>query len=472
MTIWTPDLRDHNGPIYLAIADAVAVDLEAGRLQPGERLPTQRDLARRLAVNVMTVSRAYKEAARRGLVEGEVGRGTFVRRSEGAGTRFEPLVPEGPELIDFHFNLPASEPAILDVGGALAELADGVGRELLFSGYTATGLAAHRAAGAEWLRRFGVDADAERTVVCGGGQHAMTLAFATATRPGDLVLTEELTYPGMKALASVLGLRLQGLPFDGEGLLPDAFEAACSRGGVQALYTMPTVQNPTATVLAAGRRRRIAEIARRHGVTIVEDGTYNYLCPEPLPLASFAPEATYFLASTAKSLAPGLRIGYLLAPAATPGPARPSPGLAVERLAANVAATSWMASPLAAEIAGRWIGDGSAERMVEWKRREARTRRRLFDSRIRAGETDSDPGASHVWLRLPAPWRCADFVAEARRRGVAVTPAEAFVVGRAAAPHAVRLSLGTPPDQSDVAKGLAILAELLAGPPETYRSIV
>ncbi len=463
---WTPDLDRRGGPIYLAVADALARDVESGRLRPGDRLPTQRDLARRLEVNVMTVSRAYKEAARRGLVEGEVGRGTFVRRPEGAGTRLEPLMPEGPELVDFHFNLPAGEPAIFDVEAALAELAAGGGRELLFSGYTATGLAEHRAAGAEWLRRCGVDADGGRIVVCGGGQHAMTLAFASLTRPGDLVLTEELTYPGMKALANVLGLRLQGLPIDGGGLRPEAFETACARGGVKALYTMPTVHNPTATVLSADRRRRIAETARRHGVAIVEDGTYGYLSTDPPALASFAPELTYFLASTAKSLAPGLRIGYLLAPVGR------GAGLAMERLAANVAATSWMAAPLMAEIARRWVADGSALRMVEWKRREARARRRLFDSKIRAGETDSDPRGSHVWLRLPPPWRCADFVAQARRRGVAVTPAEAFVVGRAEAPHAVRLSLGTPTDRRQVERGLDVLAELLAGPPEVVRAIV
>lgn len=467
MTIWTPDLRHREGPIYLAITDALARDVEAGRLEPGDRLPTLRALAARLEVNVMTVSRAYKEAARRGLVEGEVGRGTFVRRPERVSAR--PLAPPpGPEPIDFQFNLPAGEPALLDPGAALAELADGAGRELLFAGYTATGLDRHRAAGAEWLRRAGVEADAGRTLVCGGAQHAMTLTFASLTRPGDVVACEALTYPGMKTLAAVLGLKLQGLAMDAGGLVPQAFEAACARGGVKVLYVMPTVHNPTGAILAAERRRRIAEIARRRGVAIVEDETYGYLCPEPPPpLASFAPERTYFLTGTAKSLAAGLRIGYLLAPA-TAG----SPSPEVERLAMNVAAVGWMASPLMAEIAARWIRGGSAARMVEWKRSEARARQALFRRAIDAGDTDSYAGASHVWLRLPPPWRCADFAAQARQRGVAVTPAEAFVVGRAEAPHAVRLSLGTPPDRRQVERGLAILADMLAGAPDVGRSIV
>ena len=476
MTIWAPDLADAQGPIYRSIADALARDVESGELQAGDRLPTLRELARRLDVNVMTVSRAYKEAARRGLVEGEVGRGTFVRRPPPAVGRLAQMVPQagsasggsaGPDLIDFHFNLPAPDPSILDVETVLAELAGGAGRELLFSGYTTTGLPDHRAAGAEWLRRFGVEADPARVVVCGGGQHAMTLAFATLTRPGDLVATSELTYPGMKGLANVLGLRLHGLPMDEEGLLPDAFETVCARGGVKVLYVMPTVHNPTGVVLPEERRHALVESARRHGVTLVEDDTYGYLCPEPPPsLASLAPELVYFLASTAKNLTPGLRIGYLLAPFS-----ESSPDLAVERLAANIAATSWMAAPLMAEIAARWIRDGSADRMLEWKRREACARRRSFD-RIVGVETDGYPGASHVWLRLPSPWRCADFVAQARQRGVALTPSEAFVVGRAEAPHAVRVCLGTPRTRDEVKRGLAVLADMLAGSPDVVRSVV
>ncbi len=477
MTIWEPDLSDVRGPIYRSIADALAGDVESGKLQPGDRLPTLRALARRLEVNVMTVSRAYKEAARRGLVDGEVGRGTFVRRPARAASRLDPIMPqasgaesggaESSDAIDFHFNLPAPEPSILDVEGALTELAGDTGRELLLSGYTTTGLPDHRAAGAEWLRRFGIEADAGRVLVCGGGQHAMTLTFATLTRPGDLVLTSELTYPGMKALANVFGLRLQGLPMDGEGLLPDAFEAACAKGGVKVLYVMPTVHNPTGVIMPEERRRQIVASAREHDVAIVEDETYGYLCPEPPPsLASLAPERVYFLASTAKSLTPGLRIGYLLAPVS-----ESSPNLVVERLAANVAATSWMAAPLMAEIASRWIRDGSADRMLDWKRREAYARRRYFD-RIVGVATDGYPGASHVWLRLPSPWRCADFVAQARQRGVALTPSEAFVVGRAEAPHAVRVCLGTPRTRDEVKRGLDVLADMLAGSPDVVRSIV
>ena len=463
---WSPAALDAQGPIYLAIADALAADLESGLLSPGDRLPTHRDLARRLGVNVMTVSRAYAEASRRGLVEGEVGRGTFVRRRERHVTRIEVPATSGPRRIDFHFNLPAGDPSLLDATDLLSELAT-CHRPLLHAGYTTAGMPEHREAGAEWIARAGVDADPDRILVCGGAQHAMTVTLASLAGPGDLILTEALTYPGMKALASVLGLRLHGVEMDSEGLLPDAFEAACRRSNPKALYCMPTVHNPTGVVLSEERRREIAGVARRHGVAIVEDDTYGYLCTDPPPpLVSFAPELGYFLTGTSKNLTAGLRIGYLQAPSAGGSTAL------LERLESNVAALTWMAAPLMAEIASRWIRSGQAVAMVDWKRREALARRRLYAHLLADYPTESHPASSHVWLPLPRPWRGEDFVDQARRRGVGVTAAETFAAGRAAAPHAVRVCLGTPPSRDDVEHGLTVLAEMLAGPPTTALSIV
>lgn len=457
MSPWCPESLAPGAPLYIAIADALARDLEAGRLGAGDRLPTHRDLARRLGVNVMTVTRGYAEAARRGLVEGEVGRGTFVRAQGRPANDFLPLEQDGRRMVDFHFNLPAGDPSLLDVEGSLARFVHEPGTAPLFTGYAALGLEEHRAAGAGWLSRSGVAADPARTVVTGGAQHALTLAFAALTSPGDLVLCEELTYPGAKSLASALHLRLHGVAMDREGILPDALEAACRRGEAKLCYLMPNVHNPRGGVLSEERRVEIARVARAHGVTLVEDDTYGYLLPSaPTPLAALAPERTYLLTGTSKAIAAGLRVGYLLAPEDDPG--------VMDRIAGYVAAISWMAAPLLAELAARWIANGAAERMVAWKRFEARARRELFAAAF-PGRSDSVASSSHVWLPLPAPWRAQDFAAAARRRGVVVTTAETFVVGRARSPHAVRLCLGTPGPRDEVARGLAILSELAARPP-------
>jgi DNA-binding transcriptional MocR family regulator len=456
-------------PAYAALADAIERDIAAGRLRPGDRLPPQRQLADLLAVNVVTVGRGYTEAARRGLVGGEVGRGTYVlgsARSSAPLTAPRPSGAPAPEVVDLRRSNPQGGLQWLDVPAALAALAPKDLQRLLASGYEPLGLPHHRAAGAAWLARSGAPAAAERTVVCGGAQQALTAVLSALTRPGDLLLTAELCYTGAQAVAKVLGLRHEGLALDAQGLRPEAFEEQCRRRRPVALYLTPTIHNPTGSVLPLERRAALAAIAREHGVAIVEDLTYGELCPEPPPpVASLAPERTYLLTSTAKCLATGLRVGFLGLP-------EEGGGGALERIRANVEAVGWTAAPLLAELVARWIADGTAERVVAAKRAEIRQRRELFDAELGAAASPSDPRSPLAWLPLPEPWRAREFERAARAAGVELSSAEDFAVGRAAAPHAVRLCLTTPPEDDTVRRGLAVLAELLRSGPSAGAALV
>jgi DNA-binding transcriptional MocR family regulator len=461
--MWSPTDVSPLGPVYLAIADALARDVAEGRLAPGERLPTHRALARQLGVNVVTITRAYQEAARRGLVEGEVGRGTFVReRAENVLPGMPVRAEDESAVVDLHVNSSACGAERLDVADLLAELARDAGLARLFqTGYAPLGFPHHREAGAAWIRRGGLDADPDRVLITTGVQHALNVVLGALLEPGETLLVEELTYAGVRALAGLLRLKLQPLPLDAEGVDPDALELACKKGLARALYLQPTVQNPTGAVMSAERRARVAAIARRYRLPVIEDDTSGYLLADgPAPIAAELPELAYFLSGTSKSIAPGLRVAYAHVPAA-----------AVERIAANLAATTWMTAPLQAEIAARLVVGGAADRVVAAKRAEAVARRSLFDSLLGSAATASHPCSAHVWLPLPAPWRGADFVAGARARGVAVAPAEHFVVGRGGAPHAVRLALGRPEHRADVERALAAIAEMLTGAP-TCASIV
>jgi DNA-binding transcriptional MocR family regulator len=459
MTIWAPDLTARKGPRYRAIADALADDLARGRLTPGARLPTHRDLAETLGLTVGTVTRAYGEAARRGLLSGEVGRGTFVR---GAVEREDDADGGAVDLSLNHPPPPVAGPEGPALARSLADLA--VRRDLntLLAYPPEGGARRHREAGAEWMRRSGLDVPAERVLVCGGSQHALTTVLTTVVSPGETVLTEALTYPGMKAIARLLRVRLHGLPLDGRGLRPETFEAACQKLRPRALYCVPTIQNPTGSVMPEERRKRIAAIARAYGVLLVEDDIHARLPPErPRPIAVFAPELTYYLTSTSKTLAPGLRIGYVLAP----------PGQAQE-LAAGIRATTWGAAPLMAEVASGWIEDGTAELLLEARRREAQARQELARRLLPGAAYTAHPYGYHLWLSLPRPWVAQAFAAEARRRGVLVTPAETFLVGEGPAPRAVRLGLGAARSRRALETGLRLVAETLAGTPGAEPVIV
>ena len=464
MTNWQPRLEGRIGPRYIAIAEALAEDMSAGRFAAGERLPTHRDLAWRLGVTVGTVSRAYAEAQRRGLVSGEVGRGTFVRAAmpREAQVMAAPGETE-PGFIDLNFNFPPSGGEDQALRATLSALATAPESANLLRYQSHAGLPAHRAAASQWLARGGLDAPPERIAITAGAQHAILVTFAALTRPGDRILTEALTYPGVQLAARMLGLRLDGLPLDGEGLLPEAFETACRNNDVKALYCIPTLQNPTTVTLPEARRRAIAEIATRYGVAIVEDDIFRLMTPEaPPPISNFAPERGYFLTSLSKTTAPGLRIGFVAAPEG-----------GFDKITAALRTTCWMATPLTAEIAARWIRDGTAARILQTRRAEMSARRRQVLTALRGHRVECPDGSLHIWLHLPEPWRSADFTAEARRRGVGVTPAEAFAVGRSHLTHAVRLCHGAPASRETLDRALAVVGDLLnETPPEPFGSVV
>jgi len=466
MTSWTPQLRGRDGPLYRVIADALTADIDEGRLAPGTRLPTHRELAEKVGVTVGTVTRAYAEAERRGLIGGEVGRGTFVRHRDAPRHLPAPAAGTGDDaLVELGLNWPATPPGD-PAGTALRKTLDALQRSPrlseLLDYQPHAGLLAHREAGAAWLSRFGLEVAPEQVVVCSGGQHAMEVALTALTRPGDTVLAESLTYPGLKVLANRLHLRLHGVAMDEQGLQPDALEAAC-RGGAKVLFCLPNLQNPTGAVMPEERRRRIATVVRKHALTVVEDDAYGLLLDRrPPPLCTLVPESGWFIGGVSKLLAPGLRIGYLAAPADT----------GTERLAEEAGLAVRMTPPLMAEVAARWVQDGTADELVVRRRREAQERLELAREVLGDALPKTPRGSTyHLWLPLPAR-RAESFTAQARRRGVSVTPAELFTVGPATAPAAVRVCLGAPRTRASLEKGMRRLRETLEGGPEPLASIV
>jgi DNA-binding transcriptional MocR family regulator len=456
MTIWSPDLPAGAEPKYQALLDLLLRDVESGALPPGTRLPPQRELAERLGVAIGTVGRAYAVAEQRGVVSGEVGRGTFVRGPE-PGVEPGAVEEDEPAVIDLSKSRLVRDPRVSSAAAMLQSLARRPDLDRLLDFYQpAPGMARHRETGARWMSRTGLTVPADRVIITSGAQHGAATVLASLARPGDLILTEHVTYTGVKAIASLLHLQLRGLPLDGDGLIPEAFEAACREGSPRALYCMPTLHNPTGRTMPLGRRHAIVEIAARYDVAVIEDDVYGFLPDQPLPpLAALAPATAYYITSTSKSMAPGLRVGYVAAPEPR-----------VDRVAAVIRASTWLVAPLLAELASDWIERGEADAMVAWKREETAARHaaavRILGRWLPAGS----PRSFHLWLPLPEPWRTEEYVTQARARNVVVSPSEEFVVGRESAPHAVRVCLGATSSRARLEEGLTRLAELLDEGPE------
>ncbi len=462
MTKWTPQLEEISGPRYQAIADALARDIAAGKLKAGDRLPTHRDLAWHLGVTVGTVSRAYAEAERRGLTSGEVGRGTFVNVPANSD-QLHRWHDTAPGTIHMRSAPPmpcANESAI---GEVMARVAASPRAMEMMSYQTQRGLLEHREAGAAWISRGGYAVDPEQLTVTAGAHHGVLVVLAAVTRPGDHIVCDSLTYPGIRSLARLLGLRLDGLARDADGPLPDAFEEACRSHDVKALYLCPNQHNPTSLTMPEARRRELAEVARRHGVAIAEDDTFGFLDgEEPAPLSAHVPELGFYIAGLSKTVSPGLRIGYVVAPEK-----------ARERVGGAVHSTCWMACPLTAEIAAELIRSGVGAEVSAARKREAQARSAIAREALAGWDIDCAEGANFLWLRLPEPWRSNEFAAEAEKRGVMVTPSDPFMVGRRESAPAVRVCFGPPRDRQELRRGLSILAEQLQeGPAYSFRDVV
>ena len=417
MTIWQPDLSSFQGPRYQALAEAIGFAINEGDLLPGSKLPPQRDLAFRLGITVGTVTRAYGLAEQRGLVRGEVGRGTFVRGDQSAEPFHNPVVDGDGDVIKLNVNSQPDTTAQSLLSESLMRLASGnlpIGDLLAYT--PRAGLADHRRAAAAWASRTGGDFSAETTLITGGAHQALVTALAGLAQAGDLVLTEALVYSGVKHAASRLGIKLRGVALDEEGLIPDALEAACLGTDAKLLLTNPTAHNPTTATMSEARRQDIAKIIRRHDLILIEDDVYGQL-PEDraLPIAAIAPERTVFITNASKMVAPNLRFGSISAPETL-----------YHRLADAQADFFLMCPAIMAALFTQWFDDGTADHLVIRQRTEAAARHQIAADYLDGYAYRAHPHCFHLWLELPEVWRSSSFVEALRERGVVVDPAYFF----------------------------------------------
>ena len=451
---WLPRLAAQGGPRFLQIADALQAAVVDGSLNPGDRLPPQRQLAAQLDVDLTTITRAYDEARRRNLLEGRGARGTYVAAPKVELTSVLDLsmnTPPAPDGVDFDDMMKQG----------LSQVLMRADNALLMTYHLGGGSDSDRKAGATWLAPMFGQLDARQLVVCPGAQAALAALILALTAPGDVILAEPMTYPGLRAAATQFGRRIVAVEADRHGMVPAMLEQACRRHKPALVYLNPTLHNPTAITMPERRRKELATIARRQNVRIVEDDPYWLLADAaPPPIATFVPDQVIYISTLSKCLTPGLRVAFVL----VRDPKQR------ERFLAALRSFALMAAPLTAALATQWILDGSAHRLMEGVRKEARLRHRMARD-ILAGRYSGCDDGLHVWLELPAYWSCAELARAADSEGIAVTPAEAFATGSTSV-NAIRISLGSIKDRGRLQAGLQRLSHLLARRPESFSAAV
>jgi DNA-binding transcriptional MocR family regulator len=442
------------GPTYLRIVELLRQQVREGLLKTGDPLPSQRELAKQLGINFTTVTRAYDEARRQGLVQSRHGQGTFIAgENEMARSGVElPLGNKSQSPAD----LTSIWPPNLEVAAALAAEVRYLTHDRAFDFLARRGGSTppmDLTAGETWLQPRFSDALTGRVSMASGTRNALIALLSTLVGTGGTLLVEAMIWPTVRTVASVLGIRLLPVELDEQGLVPQALDRVVKDSHATVLYCAPTVQNPTGAVMGLQRRRALIAVAKRHGLTLIEDDAYGALQTAPPPLFGvLAPQMTYSIFGLAKLISPSMRVSYVVSPDAQKS----------ERLADVLRATMQAAPPLEAALATRLIRHGALASWMDKIRAEARERQKLAKQLLSALAVTVPDEGLFVWLTLPEQWGAAEFAARLREEGVLVVPSKAFAADPTQqVPNAVRVATGAIATRQELAEALWRIHSLL-----------
>ncbi|MCZ7912066.1 PLP-dependent aminotransferase family protein [Agrobacterium leguminum] len=471
MTNWLPDITEGDGPIYLRLADSIEGAISDGILQAGSKLPPQRNLAYDLGVTIGTISRAYALIHERGLVSGEVGRGTYVneRKTPAPSLPMEPATAafgSTRHAVDTSAEFRLNTTAAPDVGQSvlIARHIEAVTREHPqdITNYARSFPDNWCMAGVRWLSQNGWSPKPENIVSTLGAHAAVMSVMSAMTAPGDRIVFEPVTYSHISRSAALAGRRVTLVEVDENGIVPDDFERVCAQQHPKMIFLMSAGQNPTCATLPEERRRAIADIARRYGVWIVEDNLYGAMTRDAIPLiAEFAPDITFVVGGLSKSVAAGVRGGWVACPAQYSSRIRISHSMMTGGLPFMLA-----------ELNARLVNSGDAhdirkDCIAELNEREA-IARRVFTGL----DFNSLPDIAFLWLRLPEPWLSGTFRNAAMKEGVLIDDEDEFKAGRTDKVfHRVRISFSGPSTREELTHAFGILRHLLDNGSAGYESV-
>ncbi len=328
-----PLTKESVEPIYCQLARYFRLQIESGRLAPGDRLPPTRDLARQLSVGRISVVNAYAQLHAEGLIAAHPGRGTFVAGGHGPGTRSgtnTPL-PGDPNLSVREMMRLARQPGVIAFSGGsppeeflpVEALRSAINMVLDRDGAVAVayeeteGYLPLRQYVADYVTSLGIQCRADEVLITGGAQQALDLVLQALLAEGETLLTSNPTYLGLLDLAHIRRIIPVGIPMDDQGMRIDALEAALEERRPGLIYAAPTNHNPTGTVMPLHRRRQLLALARHYNIPVLEDAVYHELgfkTVSPPPLKALDDEGIVLhVSGFSKILLPGTRIGYVIA---------------------------------------------------------------------------------------------------------------------------------------------------------------
>lgn len=459
--MWNPKIINTDHVLYMAIADAIERDLALNVLRPGDKMPPQRALAQIIGVNLTTITRAYKEAERRGLIIGIKGSGTFAANRDSKSQRLPEVLQDPSELMDLGLVSPIKVPNFTYESWLKEVFSTKISEELL--GYVPSqGLLRHRMEAAEWMSQYGIAYDPDLTVISSGALHALNCVLMSQFSPGDRIAVDSLTFTGFKNAAELHHVKLEGVEMDNQGMIPERLELLCSKMDIKGIYLMPNLQNPTAVSMSNERKAQIAKIIERYGLLLIEDDIYSFTQSEnKLALSSLVPAQSIFICSLSKAFFPGLRIAFVKVPETH-----------YSGFMHALSSTVWMAPPLNAEILLSFLSNGLARQLAEKKRALLEARHALAKEILKGHPFQADEHAMYIWLKLPKEWGATEFENAALLHRVRVVAASKFYVGSGFPPNAIRISLSGVEDLLELENGLRVIQKILEEGPHRVATLL
>ncbi|MEP2783318.1 MAG: PLP-dependent aminotransferase family protein [Pseudoruegeria sp.] len=440
-----------SGAIYRQLADHIMDLVKTAQLNPGDRLPPHRELARLIGVNVTTVTRAIAVLQKNGVVESRAGRGSFIK-SPGPKTVPRSGVNENSRLCDLSINRPAIDAYLKAAEHLLPTLVNDPRFPSVQDYHAPEGEYQTRKTIAEWLSSATGHNDPSRLVVVNGCQHGLSCVVDAVAQSGDVILADMVTFHGFIPLCASKGIKLKSVATDGGGMKPEALEEACQRHSPKAVFLMPNFHNPTNVTLSEARRDALAHVARKNNTYIIEDDVCHALLSNPLPtIASKHPDITFYVSSFSKSVAAGIRLGVVSAPVEE-----------TEAVSAMLRMNCWSTSALVGLVVTKLIEEGTIDTIISQQAQELKERHQILVETLPSEFLDSQPTSPFAWIRLPNPWRSETFSKAALNAGVCVLSGEAFNIDRDQAPvHAIRIYTNAARSQKELRLAAGIINNLL-----------
>ncbi|MFL8180061.1 PLP-dependent aminotransferase family protein [Clostridioides difficile] len=446
---WKPKLDNRKPPIYKTLAMLLEEDIKRGNLNPGDKLPPQRELADFLDLNLSTITRAFKLCEEKGLICAKVGKGTFISSDVNVSNTLL-YQTESKDIIELGTVHPPYEQNtyIIDFIKNVLKQPE-MDRFLQYMSPSGTYM--QKKSIAKWIERNNVYTSEENILLSTGGQNAICATLLGLFKAGDRIATDSLSFSGIKSIAKMIGIQLVPIPQENNEISIEYLESYCKNENIKGIYLIPDYHNPTTHTMSDLSRKKIAKIAKQYNIIIIEDAI-NSIFRDGIqtPIFSLASDNTIYIFSTSKFLCAGLRVAFVVAPKRY-----------IENLENALYNMNLMVSPFTSEIVHRLLYSPIIDKIIEEKRDAIIERNEVADKVLSDYNLIGDKNCSFHWLLLPDELDGKSFEISAKNLGVQVYCAERFSVGNSTVPKAVRICVTAPKDVEELEKGLNIIKSLL-----------